>query len=83
MVHPARGQPARVDYPIGHWIQRIPDAHTKRPVDPDVRDTFTDEAFVSAIGDARVVSVVFGDSDEAVRDFFAESGGEWPVLCEE
>lgn len=34
-------------------------------------------------GDARVVSVVFGDSDKAVREFFAERGGTWPVLGEE
>lgn len=34
-------------------------------------------------GDARVVSVVFGDSDDAVRDFFAERGGQWPVLGED
>jgi len=33
-------------------------------------------------GDARVVSVVFGDSDNAVREFFAERGGDWPVLGE-
>lgn len=35
------------------------------------------------IGDARVVSVVFGDSDAAVREFFAERGGDWPVLGEQ
>lgn len=35
------------------------------------------------IGDARVVSVVFGDSDEAVRAFFADRGGTWPVLGDE
>ena len=34
-------------------------------------------------GDARVVSVVFGDSDDVVREFFAERGGDWPVLGEQ
>lgn len=34
-------------------------------------------------GDAQLVSVVFGDDDETVRQFFAERGGTWPVLGEE
>ena len=34
-------------------------------------------------GDAQVVSVVFADDDDAVRDFFAERGGDWPVLGSE
>ena len=29
------------------------------------------------------MSVVLDDRDEAVREFFAERGGEWPVLGEE
>jgi cytochrome c biogenesis protein CcmG/thiol:disulfide interchange protein DsbE len=31
----------------------------------------------------RVVSVGFDESPEAVREFFAERGGDWPVLAEE
>lgn len=31
-------------------------------------------------GDARVVSVAFEDTPSAVRSFFAERGGGWPVL---
>ena len=31
-------------------------------------------------GDARVVSVVFDDERSDVEEFFAERGGEWPVL---
>lgn len=34
-------------------------------------------------GDAQLVSVVFGDDDDSVREFFAERGGEWPVLGEQ
>jgi cytochrome c biogenesis protein CcmG, thiol:disulfide interchange protein DsbE len=30
--------------------------------------------------DARVVSVVFADEPGDVRDFFADEGGEWPVV---
>ncbi len=41
-----------------------------------------DEAH-SAAGDAQLVSVVFGDEDDAVREFFSERGGTWPVLGEE
>ena len=32
--------------------------------------------------DARVVSVVFDDSQDNVREFFAVHGGDWPVLAE-
>lgn len=34
------------------------------------------------IGDAAVVSVVFDDSADNVRDFFEEHGGDWPVLAD-
>lgn len=34
----------------------------------------------SALGDPSLVSVVFADDDEAVRAFFEERGGDWPVL---
>jgi cytochrome c biogenesis protein CcmG/thiol:disulfide interchange protein DsbE len=35
-----------------------------------------------AIGDALVVSVAFDDSVANVKAFFAENGGDWPVLTE-
>ncbi len=31
-------------------------------------------------GDAMVVSVIYDDDPEAVRDFFARNGGDWPVV---
>ncbi len=40
-----------------------------------------DEAH-SVAGDAAVVSVVYDDKPEDVRDFFAERGGEWPVIAD-
>jgi cytochrome c biogenesis protein CcmG, thiol:disulfide interchange protein DsbE len=33
-------------------------------------------------GDASVVSVVFDSRPEQVRDFFAENGGDWPVVVD-
>lgn len=33
-------------------------------------------------GDARVVSVVFDSDAGSVRDFFAENGGDWPVVLD-
>ena len=33
-------------------------------------------------GDARIVSVVFDDSENNVREFFAVHGGNWPVLAD-
>lgn len=35
-----------------------------------------------ATGEVQLVSVVFGDSDDEVRAFFADRGGSWPVLGE-
>ena len=35
-----------------------------------------------AAGDATVVSVVHNDRPDAVADFFADNGGEWPVLAD-
>lgn len=32
------------------------------------------------LGDASVVTVVFGDTPDEVRAFFAEKGGDWPVV---
>ena len=32
--------------------------------------------------DARIVSVVFDDSEDNVREFFAVHGGDWPVLAD-
>jgi len=33
--------------------------------------------------DAQLISVVYGDSDAAAAEFFAERGGDWPVLGQE
>lgn len=33
--------------------------------------------------DVQLISVVYGDSDSAVSEFFAERGGDWPVLGQE
>lgn len=35
-----------------------------------------------AIGDAEVLGVVYDDSPEAVRQFRADHGGEWPMLVD-
>ncbi|MFQ5556221.1 MAG: TlpA family protein disulfide reductase [Acidimicrobiales bacterium] len=38
----------------------------------------------SASGDAELLTIVMGDTDEAVRRFFEErGGGDWPVLGED
>lgn len=37
----------------------------------------------AALGDATVVSVAFDDSPSNVVAFFAEHGGDWPVLVED
>ena len=40
-----------------------------------------DEAHRAA-GDATVVSVVYNDRADAVQEFFADRGGEWPVIAD-
>ncbi len=35
----------------------------------------------AAAGDARIVSIVFDDAAENVREFFAVNGGDWPVVA--
>lgn len=37
----------------------------------------------AAAGDATVVSVVFDDDPDAVREFFAANGGDWPVVSDD
>ena len=37
----------------------------------------------AADGDAEVVSVVFGDEPSDARRFFADNGGEWPVVLDD
>ena len=34
------------------------------------------------LGDAAVVSVLFDDAPDVARDFFAEEGGDWPVVVD-
>jgi len=36
-----------------------------------------------AAGDVALVSVVYRDTETAITDFFAENGGEWPVMLDE
>lgn len=36
-----------------------------------------------ALGDATVVSIAFQDSEESLRKFFADKGGDWPVIVGE
>jgi cytochrome c biogenesis protein CcmG, thiol:disulfide interchange protein DsbE len=36
-----------------------------------------------AAGDVALVSVVYRDTETAITDFFAENGGEWPVMLNE
>jgi cytochrome c biogenesis protein CcmG/thiol:disulfide interchange protein DsbE len=37
----------------------------------------------AATGDAEVVSVAFSDEPDRIRKFFADNGGEWPVIAED
>jgi cytochrome c biogenesis protein CcmG/thiol:disulfide interchange protein DsbE len=41
------------------------------------------QKFHAAAGDASVVSVVFADQTSDVRRFFAQRGGDWPVVRDE
>jgi cytochrome c biogenesis protein CcmG, thiol:disulfide interchange protein DsbE len=47
---------------------------------PCVREHPEIVAFAQANPEVRVLSVINEDTPENVRDFFAENGGDWPVL---
>jgi cytochrome c biogenesis protein CcmG, thiol:disulfide interchange protein DsbE len=36
----------------------------------------------AALGDAAVVSVLFDDAPDTAREFFADEGGDWPVVVD-
>lgn len=50
------------------------------PCQQEHPDLVSFEARHRQIGDARVVSVVFSDDAGAVKRFFSERGGDWPVI---
>lgn len=65
----------------GRWVLVNFFATWCRPCVAEHDDLQTFAAAHDGPGDARVVSVVFDDKPEDVADFFAERGGDWPVLA--
>jgi len=76
------GDPFDIDRMRGQWVVLNLFATWCVPCQVEHPELVAFDEEHRRIGDARVVSVVFGDTDEAVREFFADRGGEWPVLGE-
>jgi cytochrome c biogenesis protein CcmG/thiol:disulfide interchange protein DsbE len=75
------GQPFDIDDHRGEWVVVNFFATWCKPCVQEHPELVAfDQAHRSA-GDATVVSVVYNEPDlDVVRDFFAERGGEWPVV---
>lgn len=76
------GQPFDLDDWRGRWVLVNFFQSTCVPCIVEHPELVAFAARHAVADDARVVSVVFDDSEDNVREFFAVHGGDWPVLAE-
>lgn len=74
------GEPFDLARESGRWVLVNFFATWCQPCIAEHDDLRTFEAAHAEAGDARVVTVVFDDQPDDVARFFAERGGDWPVL---
>ncbi len=77
------GEPFDIDALRGQWVVVNLFATWCVPCQVEHPELVAFDEEHSALGDASLVSVVFADDDDAVRAFFEERGGDWPVLGQE
>ncbi len=77
------GEPFDIDALRGQWVVVNLFATWCIPCQVEHPELVAFDEEHSALGDASLVSVVFADDDDAVRAFFEERGGDWPVLGQE
>ena len=77
------GEQFDIDDHRGQWVVVNFFATWCEPCRTEHPELVAFDAAHRAAGDATVVSVVYSDSEDDVRAFFAEQGGEWPVVTDD
>jgi cytochrome c biogenesis protein CcmG, thiol:disulfide interchange protein DsbE len=74
------GKPFNVDSLRGEWVVVNFFATWCVPCQQEHADLLSFDRRHSQAQDAQLISVVFNDDTNAVRDYYARNGGSWPVV---